>query len=401
MKPVDWLERQILVCAGTGGVGKTTLAAAIGLEAALRGRRVLVVTIDPARRLADAFGVGRLGSVPREIPPERIARALGGRARGTLHAMMLDTKRTFDALVERFAPDRDSRDRIFENAIYQTLTDALAGSREYAATEEVLRLHGKAEYDLLVLDTPPARHALDFLDAPRRLIGFLESPVARLLVLPTLAVGRTGRRWFRLGSDRVLRALERFSGLELPRAIAEFLVAFEGLVDGFATRAHEVQRLLSSPACGVVLVAGTGPGQSADAARLRERLAEERIDLAGIVVNRIRSWPGPEPCPQADDPRWETDEARLAAALDAEPGFSNPKECARILIQAARRQAQLARRDERAVAAFARDVQVPIEEIRRIPLEAQDPHSLEALAGLGRKLFGCTDPGRPAEAPCE
>ena len=392
MKPVDWLERQILICVGTGGVGKTTLAATIGLEAARRGKRVLVVTIDPARRLADAFGVVPLGNVPRAIPPARISRALDDRAPGTLHAMMLDTKRSFDALVERFAPDRASRDRIFENPIYQTLTDALAGSREYAASEELLRLHSEAEYDLIVLDTPPARHALDFLDAPRRLIGFLESPLSRLLVRPALAAGRTGLHWFRLGSEHALRALERVSGFEFLRAISEFLVVFEGLVDGFAARAHEVRRLLSSPACGVVLVAGPGPGQPADAARLRERLAAERVDLVGIVMNRLRSWPAPEPCPQLEDPRWETDEARLAAALDAEPSVSNPKESARILFQQARRQVQLARRDERAVATLAATAQVPVEEICRIPLEAEEIHSLEALAGLARKLFGCTGP---------
>ena len=240
MRPAEWLERRILVCAGTGGVGKTTLAASIGLEAARRGKRALVVTIDPARRLADAFGVGPLGNVPCEIPPKRIAMALGDTAPGTLHAMMLDTKRSFDALVERFAPDAATRERIFENPIYQTLTDALAGSREYAATEEVLRRHGEAEYDLLVLDTPPARHALDFLDAPRRLIGFLESPISRLLIRPALTLGRSGLRWFRLGSDHTLRTLERISGFEFLGAISEFLGERVEIVDSALETAREL-----------------------------------------------------------------------------------------------------------------------------------------------------------------
>jgi anion-transporting ArsA/GET3 family ATPase len=379
-----WLDRRILVCVGTGGVGKTTVAAAIGLEAALRGKRVLVLTIDPARRLADALGAGPLSSTPRQIPPHLLPSSAGA---GALFAMMLDTKRTFDALVDRYAPDDESRERILQNPIYRNLTDALAGSREYAAMEEVRRLDAEREYDLIVLDTPPARHALEFLDAPRRLVGFLESPISRLLLRPAIAIGRTSFRLFRFGSELLLRTLERVSGFEFLGAISDFLLAFEGMFDGFAARAHEVDRLLRSDACGFLLVAGPRRDQAAAASALFERLAQEEIDLVGVIVNRVRTWPVPGPIPRPDDPRWESDESRLAHVLHARSSLPDAEGLARTLIEVARRHASLAHLDERGIERLTRSLPLGPDAVRRLPLEAEDVHSLDVLARLGCRIF--------------
>jgi anion-transporting ArsA/GET3 family ATPase len=235
-----WLEHRILVTVGTGGVGKTTVGAAIGLEAARRGKRALVVTIDPARRLADALGVGELGHEPRTLP-RKVLRKAGIEGRGELVAMMLDTKRTFDELVSRYSPDEEALERILANPIYQNLTDALAGSREYSAMEKLHQLHSAGDYDLIVLDTPPSTHALEFLDAPRRLTGFLQSDFLKLLFRPALAMGRTGFRLFRFGSATVLRAMERLTGIGFLRTISDFLLAFESMLEGFTTRAAEIE----------------------------------------------------------------------------------------------------------------------------------------------------------------
>ena len=176
MTPADWLGRRVLVCVGTGGVGKTTVAAALGIEAARRGKRALVLTIDPARRLADALGTGSLDHEEREVPGA-LPGGPGSRGDGALFAMMLDTKRTFDEVVRRYARDAETLEQIFANPIYQNLTDTLAGSREYSAMEQLHRIHERNDYDLIVLDTPPARHALDFLNAPRRLTDLFDTSV--------------------------------------------------------------------------------------------------------------------------------------------------------------------------------------------------------------------------------
>jgi anion-transporting ArsA/GET3 family ATPase len=180
--------RRVVVCVGSGGVGKTTISASLALGGARRGRRVLVLTIDPAKRLADALGVRSLGNTPRAIPRKVLDR-LGVPAEGRLSAMMLDMKRTFDDLVERFAEDTVSRNRILENPIYQHASDALAGSAEYSAMEKVFELSERKDFDLIVLDTPPSQHALEFLEAPQRLLEFLDSRLVHLLLHPAFAAG--------------------------------------------------------------------------------------------------------------------------------------------------------------------------------------------------------------------
>jgi len=240
-------DREIIVCVGCGGAGKTTVAAALALEAARRGRKALVLTIDPARRLADALGVESLGNRPQAIPRETLD-ALDVPQPGNLSAVMLDMKRTFDDLVERFAESAEVRNRIFENSIYQHVSNALAGSVEYSAMEKVFELHESGAFDLIVVDTPPAQHALEFLD----------SRLVKMLIHPAFAAGRFGFRLFHLGTQRVLRVLERITGIRFLEDLSEFLIAFDAMAIGFRDRAHRVQSLLLGPESTFVLVSGRG-----------------------------------------------------------------------------------------------------------------------------------------------
>jgi anion-transporting ArsA/GET3 family ATPase len=369
MSSAAWIEREILVCVGTGGVGKTTVSAALALEAARRGKRALVLTIDPAQRLADALGAGPLDGEPRPIPVERMREA-GIEPRGSLHAMMLDTKRTFDQIVERYAPDEEALHQIFENPIYQHLTDALAGTREYSA------------------DTPPARHALDFLDAPRRLTRFLDTQLLRLLFRPALAMGRTGFRLFRFGSATVLRTIERVTGLEFLRMTSEFLLAFEGMLDGFLERASETEQLLRSDVCGFLLVAGPDPLQARQAASFSERLQSDGIHLLGLITNRVRTWPGPSPAPELDPEAQVRVTEWLAKGLaELDPPF-DPTEVAPVVISTAARQSRLARQDERILGELVRRLPIEAAQVRRIPLLPEDVHELETLAWMSAALFG-------------
>lgn len=392
MSPSDWLEHEILVAVGTGGVGKTTVGAAIGLEAARRGKRTLLLTIDPARRLADALGVGPLDHREREIPRELLA-AAGVAGSGSLSAMMLDTKRTFDELVMRYAPSPDTVERIFQNPIYQNLTDALSGSREYSAMEKLYEIHSRGSYDLIVLDTPPASHALDFLDAPRRLTLFLDSQLLKLLFRPALAIGRTSFRLFQMGSNTVLQLMERITGLEFLRTVAEFLLAFESMLAGFTSRAADVELLLHSQACGFVLVTGPDAPQIERARELFSRLQDEQIHLAGLVVNRVRTWPAPGPIPSFSRESYRSAREGLMKAFQSRQPPFDPKHAAESLLAAVKRRAILAARDEASANHLAESVPLPRRSIRTVPLFSEDVHALDALGRMSGHLFHETTDG--------
>ncbi len=382
-------SRRIVVCVGTGGVGKTTTAAAIALEAARRGRRALVLTIDPARRLADALGLGPLGNEPQAIA-RRHLEALGVPPAGSLSAMMLDMKRTFDDLVRRFADSPEARDRILHNRIYQHVSDALAGSAEYSAMEKVYELSERREFDLVVVDTPPSQHALDFLEAPARLLEFLDSRLVHLLLHPALAAGRLGFRIFQRGARQVLRVIERVSGLAFLEDVSEFLLAFEGMAEGFQERARRVRALLLGPDTGFVLTAGPAHGSAEQAEALLGWLEQAGAPLAGIVVNRMRVWPGAEGAPARlpeGDP--EAAVAALAAALAAgeAPGFP-AQQAARAAIAAVNEYAALVRRDARAVEPLRARARARGCFFRRVPELERDVHDLAGLDRIARHVFG-------------
>jgi len=376
------LGRRIVVCLGCGGVGKTTLSAALALLGARLGRRVLVLTIDPARRLADALGLEGMGHAPQRIAPELLAR-LGVPPEGELSAAMLDMKRTFDELVARFARSDEERERILHNPIYQHVSDALAGSAEYSAMEKVYQLSESKDLDLVVLDTPPAQHALDFLEAPERLLGFLESPLVRLMLHPAFAAGRTGFRLFQRGAARLLKLIERLTGLGFLEDISDFLLAFEGMSEGFRERARSVERTLLGPQTAFVLAAGPGSEAAAQGTALLDRLDGLGAPLAGLVVNRMHLWPG------HGAPPTRTPEATgaLAAALAAVHGPAFPaRSAAEAALELAHSYAALVERDARAVASLAGRVEQRGGFVARIAEFDRDVHDLDGLAAIADRL---------------
>jgi len=279
-------HRIVVVC-GAGGVGKTTTSAALALHAALSGRRVLACTIDPSRRLATSLGLGHLSEKPQALDLSRLGRKGGGQ----LSAMVLDTKRTFDALVERYAGSRDARTRILENRFYKQVSSALAGSHEYMAMEKLLELSADERFDLVVLDTPPTRHALDFLEAPDRLMSFLDASILRYFLRPYFVAGRLTLKVATRTGAAALRLADRYLGLQFLQDLSEFFLAFEGMYDGFKERAARVHALLRGPGCGFVLVA-TASSQALNEARyFHRRLVEKKMPFVGFVVNRTH----PEP----------------------------------------------------------------------------------------------------------
>ena len=383
------MRPRIAVCVGCGGVGKTTIAAALGVEAARRGRRALVLTIDPARRLADALGLSALGNQPQPIPRRVLAR-LGVPEDGALAAMMLDMKRTFDDLVERFAESPEVRDRIFSNAIYQYASDALAGSVEYSAMEKVYELYEGRQFDLIVVDTPPAQHALDFLEAPQRLLEFLDSRLVQMLIHPAFAAGRFGFRLFQRGTHRVLQIIERISGLGFLEDISEFLLAFEGMSGGFRERARRVHALLVGSEAAFVLVAGTGGQSQRQAVEFLDRLEAFDVPLSGVLINRVRLWPEGDEPPDwltGGEPR-DSDLAALAKALATGTPPDFPAEAAaRAAVDAATGYAALVRRDARSTRTLRTRSRDRGRYWGQVPEFAGDIHDLAGLAHIADAIF--------------
>jgi len=268
-------ERHVIVCTGAGGVGKTTTAAALAVAAARQGRRTLVLTIDPAWRLAQSLGLPRIGGEPRAV--EQVP---------GLDAMMLDMKRTFDDVIDRYAPDRRRAERIKSNRFYTQLSDSLAGTQEYMAMEKLYELHATSGYDCLVVDTPPTRSALDFLDAPKRLTDFLEGRFLSTFLSPGITAGRTLGRVAAFGSGLMLKAASRITGAGVLEDLAEFFQSFEGMYEGFKNRAQATYRLLRSHQSAFVVVASPETPALREARYFLQRLAQDGMPTAGLVVNR-------------------------------------------------------------------------------------------------------------------
>jgi anion-transporting ArsA/GET3 family ATPase len=267
-------QRSIVVCCGSGGVGKTTMAAVIALEGARLGRKTVVVTIDPARRLADALGLAGLSDSPSRID---------GPWPGELWATMLDTRSTFDALVGKYAASPDQAERILANRFYRNIAGALSGTQEYMAMEKLYELHEESDFELVVVDTPPTRHALDFLDAPRRLSRFLEHRLFRILMAPSRGIVRA----VNVAAQAFLRTVSRVVGGDVVDDAISFFQAFEGMEDGFRQRAARVNELLAAPETAFVLVASPRRDTVTEAQFFADRLGEAGIAVQGLVINRV------------------------------------------------------------------------------------------------------------------
>jgi len=359
MAPVSELiaGKRIVVCAGSGGVGKTTTSAAIALGMAAQGRRVAVVTIDPAKRLADALGLAALGNEPHRVDPARLARH-GVELRGELWALQLDPKRTFDAFIERLAPDQRTRDEIFANRIYGQLSNAIAGTQEFAAIAKLHELDEEDDFDLLVLDTPPSRNALDFLDAPARLTHFFTGRAVRVFLRPA----GLGGRLMAGGTGVVFSVLKRVTGVDLLEDLSVFFRDLSSLMDGITERARRVEALLADPATAFLLVTAPQHDPSQEAVWFHERLRAGGLPFGGLVVNRVQPPPGDGPLP---------------------PGLE-PELAERVTVAAAEL-ASLARRDAATLAWLRSALGDP--PLVVVPLLDGDVHDVDGLARMRAHLF--------------
>jgi anion-transporting ArsA/GET3 family ATPase len=365
MNVAETLEgKRVCICGGSGGVGKTTVSAAIAMGMAARGKKVAVVTIDPAKRLADSLGLDELGNQPRLIDPRRFT-GHGVEMRGELWAMMLDAKRTFDEVIERLAPDRSTRDEILANRIYQQLSNAVAGSQEYTAMSKLYDLDREGGFDLLVLDTPPSRNAMDFLDAPDRLTRFLEGRALRVLLRPTGFAGRMVGR----GTGMVFVVLRRVTGVDLLEDVSVFFRALGDLLGGFRERATAVNGLLGDP--GTVFLLVTSPEREPidEAIFFWRKLKAARMPFGGVIVNRVHHREA------------EGDPDEVVAALAGKLG----EELARKVADNFRDYQVLARRDQRNIARLAG--KLDDDRILEVPYLDEDVHDVDGLAGIGRFLF--------------
>lgn len=273
---------RVIVCVGAGGVGKTTISASLALALATRGGRVLVVSIDPAKRLASALGMQELPGEPHRVAPQALA-AEGVQLEGELWAMMLDPKGTFDELIGRLAPDEQAREEVLSNRIYRELSSATAGSQEFTAVTKLFDLEREGGFDAIVLDTPPSRNALDFLDAPDRLRRFLEGRALRTLLRPSgLAGGLLGR-----GSGMVLSMLARATGVDLLGDLSTFFRSLGGILDGFNERARGVESMLREQTTSFVIVTSPEAEPAREAAFFHARLREAGMRTGALVVNRV------------------------------------------------------------------------------------------------------------------
>jgi anion-transporting ArsA/GET3 family ATPase len=276
--------KRVLVCVGAGGVGKTTTSAALALGLAVRGQKVAVVTIDPARRLASALGLAELPSEPQRIEPALFAEQ-GVPIEGELWAMMLDAKRTFDELIVRLAPDEHTREEILANPIYRELSTAVAGSHELSAIAKLYELHEEHDFDAIVLDTPPSRNTLDFLDAPGRLLGFLEGRALQVFLGP----GGLTARVFGRGTALVFAIFARVTGVDMLGELSRFFRSLSGVIDGFGERTREVAALLRAPHTNFLIVTSPEVEPAREARFLADRLAAAGMPLGELIVNRVHT----------------------------------------------------------------------------------------------------------------
>jgi anion-transporting ArsA/GET3 family ATPase len=362
---------RIIVCCGAGGVGKTTTSAALAVQAAEAGRTVVVLTIDPARRLAQSLGLVELDNEPRRVD---ISNSSAPGAPGELHAMMLDMKRTFDdVVVAHSTPER--AEQILANPFYQSLSSSFSGTQEYMAMEKLGQLRTSDQWDLIIVDTPPSRSALDFLDAPNRMSRFLDGTMIRLLA----GSGRAGLKFASAGFMFFSRIISKILGGQLLRDISAFVAALDTMFGGFRERATATYELLRRPGTWFVVVATPEPDALREASYFVDRLSAEGMPLAGLVLNRTH--PPATTALSATRAEGAAEEVVEAGADGAELAAAALRVHAERMVQAAREQ-HLADRFTSAHPEVA---------VRTVPAAAGDVHDLDGLRLMGEELTGPDD----------
>ncbi|HVC68579.1 MAG TPA: ArsA-related P-loop ATPase [Acidimicrobiales bacterium] len=377
--------KEIVVACGPGGVGKTTTAAASALMAAVNhGSKVLVLTVDPAKRLANALGLDGIGNAEHRVPASAFA-AAGLKPRGELWAAMLDTKESWDSLIRHHAPDEQTRDEILANPLYQNISGRFIQSHDYIAMERLYEIHLSAEYDLIVVDTPPTRNALDFLDAPERMADFFSSRLLRWLIVPyrSKLVNVATRPFYQI-SDRIL-------GTEFMSDIAEFFILFQTMYDGFVERSKAVGRLLSDRRTTFVVVSTLEATPLREAEFFAEQLTARKLHLGAIVLNKVlpdylQGRAGTKVAEAMKD-RAEDLAAELAPVVGAgAPALGDPEQIARVLTEVADsylnfQVVALREMEERATLAVAPDV------LATVPFFDTDIYDLSGLLRLGEQIW--------------
>lgn len=357
--------KRVCVCGGSGGVGKTTTSAVIALGMAAEGAKVAVVTIDPAKRLANALGLQELANEPRRVQPRSLSRA-GLDLRGELWAMMLDPKRTFDELIERVAADPERAAEIKENRVYRELSTAVSGSQEFTAVAKLYELERDGDFDLLVLDTPPSRNALDFLDAPTRLTSFLEGRALKAFIRPT----GVGMRLFGRGAAPLLAGLRRVTGVDLVGDLSTFFTLLGDMTEDFSRRATQVEQMLRAPTTAFVLVTSAQQAAIEEAIWFRRTLIDSGLPFAGVIVNRVHH-----------DILGDSEPQDLLAALQGELPADLAERVADNFLDYHR----LARRDTVNVARLEQELTgAPLLLVPRLD---DDVHDIEGLLRMRRYLF--------------
>ncbi len=364
-------KKEIVVCAGSGGVGKTTTAAAIALQAAIEGKKVAVLTIDPAKRLASSLGLKELSGEPSKVSPRKFTVA-GLDPKGELYAMMLDTKSTFDKVVTRYAPTPEQAERIIANRFYRNISSTLSGTQEYMAMEKLYELHTDGGYDLIVIDTPPTRNALDFLDAPKRMTDFFESRVLRWFLLPYMKGAGGFMKVANVAATTFLRVVKKIVGAEVLEDTAEFFGNLEGMYEGFKQRARDVAALLKSDLTSFVVVTSPALDSVAEATFFAARLNESGLPFGALVVNRVHPHFGDDIAVKARQitrlEKGTAEDRLLAKLLDNHEAFM-----------------RVVRLEERNLEALAR--KVPRHRWARVPYLEQEAVDFSGLVAISDQLF--------------